>query len=163
MTRKEEILDVAEALLEAEGPAALTMRRVAAEMGIQAPSLYKHVSGKDDIEAGLQERALRAIATAMAPAGTDLHRIGAAYRKWALARPGMYELATRRPLRRDVIPAEVETAAAANLVAAVNGDEHRARAVWALCHGLIDLELAGRFPQGADLDKTWHAALTPFS
>lgn len=163
MTRKEEILDVAEALLEAEGPAALTMRRVAAEMGIQAPSLYKHIAGKDDIEAGLQERALRAITVATAPAGTDLFRIGATYRKWATARPGMYELATRRPLRRDVIPAEVETAAAAGLVTAVHGDEHRARAVWAMIHGLIDLELAGRFPPDADLNQTWRAALTPFS
>ncbi|HEX6351722.1 TetR/AcrR family transcriptional regulator [Actinophytocola sp.] len=162
MTRREEILDVAESLLEAEGPAALTMRRVAQEIGIRAPSLYKHVSSKNDIEAGLQERALRDMAVALEPAGTDLFAITAAYRRWALARPGLYELATRRPLRRDVIPAEVEAAAAAPLVAAAGGDEHRARALWALAHGLIDLELAGRFPPDADLDQTWRAALTPF-
>jgi len=162
MTRREEILDVAESLLESEGPAALTMRRVAGEMGIRAPSLYKHVTSKDDIEAGLQERALRDMAQALAPAGTDLLAIAAAYRRWALARPGLYELATRRPLRRDVIPAEVEAATAAPLVAAAGGEEHRARALWALAHGLVDLELAGRFPPDADLDETWRAALTPF-
>jgi AcrR family transcriptional regulator len=160
MTRREEILDVAESLLEAEGPSALTMRRVAEEMGIRAPSLYKHVSSKDDIEAGLQERALRDMAVAVT--GPDLFAITAAYRRWALARPGLYELATRRPLRRDVIPASVEAAAAAPLVVAVGGDEHRARAVWALAHGLVDLELAGRFPPDADLDRTWRAALAPF-
>ena len=55
MTRRDEILDVAESLLESEGAAALTMRRVAEEMGIRAPSLYKHVTSKDDIEAGLFE------------------------------------------------------------------------------------------------------------
>jgi AcrR family transcriptional regulator len=43
VTRREEILDVAESLLESEGAEALTMRRVAQEMGIRAPSLYKHV------------------------------------------------------------------------------------------------------------------------
>lgn len=161
MTRREEILDVAESLLEAEGPAALTMRRVAQEMGIRAPSLYKHVSSKDDIEAGLQERALRDMTVAVA--GSDLFELMTAYRRWALARPGLYELATRRPLRRDVIPASVEAAAAAPLVTAVGGDEHRARAVWALAHGLVDLELAGRFPPDADLDQTWRAALTPFA
>jgi AcrR family transcriptional regulator len=162
MTRRAEILDVAESLLESEGPAALTMRSVAAAMGIRAPSLYKHVANKEDIEAGLQERALRALAEALAPEGTDLTAIMAAYRRWALSKPALYELATRRPLRRDVIPAEVEAAASARLVAAAGGDEHRSRALWALAHGMIDLELAGRFPPDADLDRTWRAALTPF-
>lgn len=154
---------MAESLLESEGPAALTMRRVAEEMGIRAPSLYKHVANKDDIEAGLQERALRNLTAVLAPAGADLEKIMALYRKWALAHPGMYELATRRPLRRDVIPAEVEAAAAAPVVAAAGGEEHRARALWALAHGLVDLELAGRFPPDADLDETWRTALTPFT
>jgi AcrR family transcriptional regulator len=162
VTRREEILDAAESLLEAEGPSALTMRRVAEVMGIRAPSLYKHIASKEDIEAGLQERALRDMTVALEPAGTDLLAITSAYRRWALARPVLYELATRRPLRRDVIPAEVETAAAAPLVAAAGGEEHRARALWALAHGLVDLELAGRFPPDADLDETWRAALAPF-
>ena len=162
MTRREEILDVAESLLEAEGPAALTMRRVAEAMGIRAPSLYKHVTNKDDIEAGLQERALRNLTAVLAPVGTDLRKIMATYREWAIAHPGLYELATRRPLRRDVIPPEVEAAAAAPVVTAAGGEEHRARALWALAHGLVDLELAGRFPPDADLDETWRAALTPF-
>jgi AcrR family transcriptional regulator len=158
VTRREEILDAAESLLESEGPLALTMRRVAEEMGIRAPSLYKHIASKDDIEAGLQERALRDLTVALAPAGSDLLKITAVYRQWAMAHPGLYELATRRPLHRDVIPAEVETAAAAPLVAAAGGEEHRARALWALAHGLVDLELAGRFPPDANLDETWRAA-----
>jgi len=162
VTRREEILDAAESLLEAEGPAALTMRRVAEAMGIRAPSLYKHIANKDDIEAGLQERALRNLTAVLSPAGSDLRKITTSYRAWAKAHPGLYELATRRPLRRDVIPAEVEAAAAAPIVAAAAGDEHRARALWALAHGLIDLELAGRFPPDADLDETWRAALSPF-
>ena len=162
MTRREEILDVAEGLLESEGPAALTMRRVASEMGIRAPSLYKHVPGKDDIEAGLQERALRLMTAALASADADLPSLMAAYRRWSLAHPGLYELATRRPLRREVIPASVEAAAAAPIVAVAAGDEHVARALWALAHGLIDLEMAGRFPADADLDETWRAALAPF-
>lgn len=162
MTRREEILDVAESLLESEGPAALTMRRVAQEMGIRAPSLYKHVASKDDIEAGLQERALRVLASVLTPAGSDLLAIMAVYRKWALAHRGLYELATRRPLRRDVIPAAVEAAAAAPVVAAAGGEEHRSRALWALAHGLVDLEMADRFPPDADLDETWRAAFTPF-
>jgi AcrR family transcriptional regulator len=62
MSRRAEILDVAERLLTAEGLPALTMRRVADEMGIRAPSLSKLVRCKEDIEAGLQERALVSMA-----------------------------------------------------------------------------------------------------
>jgi len=56
VSRTEEIIDVAERLLEAEGPDALSMRRVADKMGIRGPSLYKHVANKDVIEAALQQR-----------------------------------------------------------------------------------------------------------
>jgi hypothetical protein len=48
------------------------------------------------------------------------------------------------------------------VMAAAGGGEHRARALWALAPGLVDLEMADRFPPGADLDETWRAALKPF-
>jgi AcrR family transcriptional regulator len=72
VSRRDEILAVAEGLLEREGPAALTMRRLAAELGMKAPSLYKHVSGRDDIEAGLQARALVSMGEALAASDTGL-------------------------------------------------------------------------------------------
>jgi AcrR family transcriptional regulator len=161
MSRRTEILDVAERLLTAEGLPALTMRRVADEMGIRAPSLYKHVRSKEDIEAGLQERALVSMAKALAPA-RDLAALAAAYRSWALSHPQLYTLATNGPLHRDRLSPGVEAAAAAPVVAAVGGDEHRARALWALAHGLVTLELAGRFPPEADLDRTWATAVAAF-
>jgi AcrR family transcriptional regulator len=147
--------------LTAEGLPALTMRRVADEMGIRAPSLYKHVRSKEDIEAGLQERALVSMAKALAPA-RDLAALAAAYRSWALSHPQLYTLATNGPLHRDRLSPGVEAAAAAPVVAAVGGAEHGARAVWALAHGLVTLELAGRFPPGADLDRTWATAVAAF-
>ena len=163
MSRRDEILAVAETVLEAEGPDGLTMRRLADELGIQAPSLYKHVTSKEDIEAGLQERALRAVGAAVTSAGPGLLELATAYRAWATAHPRLYELATRRPLQREALPPGLEAATAAPLVAAAGGDEHLARALWALVHGLVDLELARRFPPGADLDRTWRTALTAFS
>lgn len=161
MSRRDEILDVAERLLAAEGPDAVTMRRVAEEMGIRAPSLYKHLRSKDDIEAGLQERALVSMAQALAHA-SDLQAIAAAYRSWALGHPHLYAVATTGPLHRERLSPGVEAAAAAPVVAAAGGDEHRARALWALAHGMVMLELAGRFPPDADLDRTWAAALAAF-
>ena len=161
MSRRAEILDVAERLLTAEGLPALTMRRVADEMGIRAPSLYKHVSSKEDIEAGLQERALVSMAKALAPA-RDLAALATAYRSWALSHPQLYTVATNGPLHRDRLSPGVEAAAAAPVVAAAGRDEHRARALWALAHGLVTLELAGRFPPEADLDRTWATAVAAF-
>ncbi|MER5392693.1 TetR family transcriptional regulator [Saccharopolyspora sp. NPDC002686] len=37
------------AVVDEEGAEALTVRRIAAKLGVQAPSLYSHVDGKDDI------------------------------------------------------------------------------------------------------------------
>lgn len=162
MTRRDEILDVAATMLEEEGPDALTMRALAARMGIRAPSLYKHVPDKDDILAGLQERALIDLAQHLATADPGLGALANAYRSWAKAHPRLYEVATRRPLARERITPGVESAAAAPIVAAAVGDEHLARALWALAHGLVDLELSDRFPPGADLDATWRTALAKF-
>lgn len=162
-SRRDEILEVAVTVLEEAGPEALTMRELADRMGIRAPSLYKHVQDKDDIVAGVQEWALRDLARHLsAVPGQGLVALAEAYRSWARAHPRLYEVATRRPLARERIAPGVEDAAAAPLVTAVGGDEHLARALWALAHGLVDLELSDRFPPGADLDATWRTALSGF-
>ncbi len=162
MSRRDEILDVATAVLEEQGLDALTMRELATRMGIRAPSLYKHVADKADILVGLQQRALLGLAVHLEAAGPGIGPLAEAYRSWARAHPKLYELATRNPLERDRLAPGVESAAAAPLVAAAGGDEHLARALWALAHGLVDLELSGRFPPGADLDTTWRTALSSF-
>jgi AcrR family transcriptional regulator len=162
-SRRDEILEVAVTVLEEAGPEALTMRELADRMGIRAPSLYKHVRDKDDIVAGVQERALLDLGRHLsAVAGQGLVALAEAYRSWAQAHPRLYEVATRRPLARERIAPGVEYAAAAPLVTAVGGDEHLARALWALAHGLVDLELSERFPPEADLDTTWRTALSRF-
>jgi len=160
--RREQILDVAEAVLETEGIEALTMRRLADDLGMQPPSLYKHWRNKADLLAALQERALLAFAAEMEGVAHDLRAIGARYRTWAVAHPALYELVTRRPLARGALGPGVEQAASAPLLAAVGGDEDRARAAWAAAHGLVDLERADRFPPGADLDAAWDAVAAAF-
>lgn len=47
--RRELIRDTALALIDAEGLAALSMRRLAQELGVQAPSLYSHYRTKDEV------------------------------------------------------------------------------------------------------------------
>ena len=64
--RKDDIVQAALELLEEEGADALTMRRLADRLGVKAPSLYKHLAGKDDLEAALIAVGLEQVASAFA-------------------------------------------------------------------------------------------------
>lgn len=161
MSRRDEIVEAARSLLEEEGSEALTMRRLADRLGIRAPSLYKHFSGKGELEAALDALALEEVAQALTGA-RDLDELGRAYRGFALAHPHLYRFTTERPLPRELLPEGLEARAAAPVVRAVGGDPDRARAVWAFSHGMVMLELAGRFPPDADLDAAWRAGLRAF-
>lgn len=156
--RVREIVHAALRILSQKGPQAVTMRNVAAELGIQAPSLYKHISDKGVIEGLLQQHAMAEFGRAVAAAGPDARSVAAAYRSWALANPHLYELAARRPLRRDIVGA-VEATAAAPLLAAVGGDADKARAFLGLAHGLVDLELSDHFPADTDVEAAWNVAV----
>ena len=50
---RDRALDAAVAIADAEGIDALTMRRLAAELGVEAMSLYHHVANKNDILDGM--------------------------------------------------------------------------------------------------------------
>jgi AcrR family transcriptional regulator len=154
---------VARRILDAEGWEAVTMRRVADEMGIRAPSLYKHLADKDELRVALVAEAIAELGAALADAGADLSALASAYRSWALSRPHRYRLATEGSLDRSRLPEGLEDRAAHPLWLASGGDEHRARAIWAAAHGLAILEIDHRFPQGADVDAAWRAMVSAFA
>lgn len=156
--RARAIVDAARTILEAEGREALTMRRLAAAVGIRAPSLYKYFPDKAALEAALIEigftEAAESFARALAVEGASLATLLAAYRAYALAHPHLYRLMTAGPLPRERLRPGVEASAAAPLLA-VTGDPELARAAFAFAHGLTLLELDNRTPPDADLDATW--------
>lgn len=165
--RSRQIVDAARELLESEGASALTMRRIADRLGIRAPSLYKHFPDKQAVEAELIAEGLAELADAQEAALADdpaqsLVALGAAYREYALAHPHLYRLMTEGPLPRDLLPDGLEARAALPLLKAVP-DRHRSRAVWAFAHGMVILELDGRFPPGAELDDAWRVGMAAFS
>jgi AcrR family transcriptional regulator len=160
--RQEEILGAARDLLARDGVEALTVARLAGALNIKAPSLYKHFAGKRDIEVLLIAEGFEHHAAAMEAAGPRLADIAAAYRAFALENPARYRLMTARPLPREDLPEGLEARAAAPLVQSVGGDGDLARAAWAYAHGMVDLELAGRFPADADLDAAWASAIAAF-
>lgn len=160
--RSEQIVDAARALIDEGGSAALTMRALGERLGIRAPSLYKHFPDKGAVEAEVITLAMRELADALAPAG-DLTELAAAYRAYALAHPHLYRLMNSGPLPRHLLAPGVEEAAALPLMHVAGGDTDRARALWAFAHGMVILELDGRFPSGADLDSAWRTGLAAFA
>ncbi|WP_261556582.1 TetR/AcrR family transcriptional regulator [Frankia tisae] len=159
-----EIITAAREVLEQEGAAALTMRRLGELLGIRAPSLYKHLAGKTQLEAMLVDAALVETGDLLhgvvdrADAAGVLGDLLAAYRAHARAQPNLYRLVTAGPLRRDQLTAGVEDWAGEPFYRAT-GEPYLAQALWAAAHGTVILELDGRYPPGSDLDRTW-AALT---
>ncbi|WP_433530648.1 TetR/AcrR family transcriptional regulator [Micromonospora sp. CA-263727] len=61
---RDRALAAAIALVDTEGLAALTMRRLAAELGVEAMSLYYHLPGKEGLLDGLVETVIAEIETA---------------------------------------------------------------------------------------------------
>jgi AcrR family transcriptional regulator len=155
VSRRDEIVAAARDLLEEEGPEALTMRRLAERLGIQAPSLYKHLPGKGSLEGALAGLAVEELAEALVPA-RDLRELARAYRRHAAAHPHLYRLATAHPA------AGLEERVAARL-AALAGGRDRALALGAFAHGMVELELAGRLPPEADLDAAWEEGVSAFA
>ncbi|WP_040803660.1 TetR/AcrR family transcriptional regulator [Nocardia concava] len=162
--RQRQIAAAARALLDDQGPEALTMRNVAEALGIKAPSLYKHVPDKTALETLVVADAFAEMAEALETASAQgLTAIAKAYRDYALAHPHIYRLMNYRPLRRDLLPPGLEERTAQPLLAAVGGDPAQARALWAFAHGMVSLEIDGRFPPDADLSAAWQAGLESFA
>lgn len=134
--RRRQILETAARILEREGREALTMRRLGAELGIRAPSLYKHLAGKEEIEAALAAAGWEALA---AEAGAALQPL-AAYRSFARRNRRLYALMADRP------PAH---SPAGDLV------------LFAFAHGLALLDLAGA--PAAEVDWAWREGAAAYS
>jgi AcrR family transcriptional regulator len=165
--RAREIVAAAREALEDEGLAGLTMRNVAARLGIRAPSLYKHFPDKDALEAAIISDGFVEMAEQFERAGAggtaSLADLGAAYRAFARGHPHLYRLMTDQELRRDLLAPGVEDRAGRPIYLAAGEDADRARAAWAFAHGMTMLELTNRFPPGADIEAAWGTGLRAFS
>lgn len=170
------LLDVAAGLLAAEGPGALTMRRIATEAGCSTTVLYRLFGAKDGIADALYregfarlQRRLNAV-----PRGDDaaeyLAAVGRAYRENALAEPNFYGVMSGLAIPGYTPGEEATTAAEASLdvlreaarfcietgVFRADADpDEVADTLWAAAHGVISLERAGHFP-GELGQRRWH-------
>ena len=143
------------------------MRRIAERLGIRAPSLYKHFPDKQALEAAIisaafEEQAEAVRARRRRAATTRSPRSPRPTARFALAHPHLYRLMTDQELRRDLLVPGVEERAGLTVYRAAGEDADRARAAWAFAHGMALLEIANRFPPGADIDAAWREGIGAF-
>lgn len=167
--RAHQVVAAARKVVEAEGRDALTMRRLGDELGIRAPSLYKHFPDKAAVEVALIEEVLAEVgevlhaAVAETPAGrSPVESLLDAYRAYGLARPHLYRLATTGRLDREALPPGLDEWAGTPFFLAT-GEPHRAQALWSLAHGMVILEIDDRYADPSQLDLTWKAAAAAFA
>ena len=101
------VLATAGDIADAEGLAAVTVARVASELGVRGPSLYNHIPGRSGLAHGIATEALRELTAGLRDAsvgrsGSDaLLNAAQAYRAYARAHPGRYAAMQRAPAPGD--------------------------------------------------------------
>lgn len=166
-TSVEAIVAAGRSIIETDGLDGLTMQRVATVVGVRAPSLYKRVRGRGDLirliandAAGELAGTLDAAATSDDPRA-DLRAIADAFRAFALGRPETYNLLFARLPEDARADPEMNAKAAGALLrtaAALAGEDEAleaARTVVAWATGFVNMELAGAFRLGGDVDRAF--------
>ncbi|MFF1931343.1 TetR family transcriptional regulator, partial [Streptomyces sp. NPDC058228] len=72
---REEVLEAAAALVRQHGPEALTMRKLAAELGTAVTSIYWHVGNRESLLDALVERTVQEMGAVRAAGRNPVARI----------------------------------------------------------------------------------------
>ena len=164
------VTEAAAALVDEIGFEQLSMGAVAERLGIKTPSLYKHVTSQAELAHRIATLAMiefgDAIRDAIAGrAGTDALIAGAqAMRTFVKEHPGRYAAgnAARANGPDDPIIAAagrvMETWAAMLRGYQIDPDQeiHAMRMLRSSLHGFAELEVAGGFQMGADVDESFN-------
>jgi len=164
----EGIISQAATVADEVGLEGLTLAAVAQRCGVSLPGLYKHVSGLEEVRRGIAVLGVREITGAVARAAAGvagagaLHSASAAYRSYALARPGRYAASVLAPDPGDAEHLEVAVQAMDVITAVLAGYRladadliHAVRMWRAACHGMAALESAGGFGLPESVDVTF--------
>ncbi|UNT00925.1 TetR/AcrR family transcriptional regulator [Streptomyces tubbatahanensis] len=162
------------ALADEVGLAHLTMGSLAERLGVRTPSLYKHVSGQDDLNRRIAALALSEAADAVGGAvqgyaGREaLAAAARAFRAFVLEHPGRYAATIGvEPSGPDDPLATASRRLLAAFVAVLRGyaiaqadADHALRMLRSLCHGFATLQAADGFQWSADIDESFEWLIT---
>jgi AcrR family transcriptional regulator len=178
---RERLCEAAEHLFAERGPDAVTMRQLAAELGVSPMTPYRYFEDKDDILAAVRASAFNRFADALeaareraADARAKGHAVGEAYVTFALEHPHAYklmfdmnqphvekypELVAAGQRAHGTLTGYVEDALKEGVL---SGDAQQIGLMfWASVHGAVVLELAGLLPPGGarELQRNLDATL----
>ncbi len=153
------LLDAAARWLDERGAETLTLRELARAAGVSHAAPYHHFAGRDELLAGVAERAFDRLGDALAAAADNpdaaraLLDIGQAYVREALAHPAQFRLMFGPMLARKAehsgLQRAAERAFTVLLQAATRHAPERALelalAGWSLSHGAANLAIDGAF------------------
>jgi AcrR family transcriptional regulator len=157
--RRQQILDAARTMAEADGWTAVTSRRLADAIGYTQPVLYGHFpGGKTEIMrtvalAGFTELAAATRAAMAGKTGRQaVAAVADAYLDFAATHPSLYEAMFQLPIdaRFAQDDAETELRSGFNALGAALGTDSDGTAtelLWSALHGMSLLERAGRMRQ----------------
>ncbi|GAB3950999.1 TetR/AcrR family transcriptional regulator [Streptomyces sparsus] len=109
---RSEIKEAAVRQLAVGGVESVALLRIAKEIGMSGPALYRYFASRDDLLAEMVLDAYRGVAEAVHAVDTDrpgrtvLHALTRAYRAWAVAQPHLYLLIQGTPVADFTAPAE---------------------------------------------------------
>jgi AcrR family transcriptional regulator len=166
-TSLELIVAAGRAILDAESLDGLTMDRVAAAVGVRGPSLYKRVRDRGELVHLIANEVARDLGDRIEAAASsgdpprDLRAMIDAFRRFAHEQPASYGLLfDRMPdawrADRELVERTIEPFFRA--VAAIAGPDvqlEAARTLVAWARGFIDMELAGAFKLGGDVERAY--------
>ena len=165
-TTSERILHAARAIFEREGPGAVSMRRVAAAIGLTPMAIYRHFPNREALLKRISDDSFQEIArqwSAPGEGGDAAARVIAIqriYLDYALEHPHLFDhafSAPRKDARRFPEDFRKRRSPTLNVVSDVVVEAQRsgylrkgdpwdiAMTLWAHSHGLIALYRAGRF------------------
>lgn len=165
------VVQAAAELINREGASALTLNRLAEELGIQPPSLYNHIQGLAGLLRELeilnaQRLAECLVEAAIGQAGpVGLLRLAQAYREYIKKNPGLYAIGLRSSGMQSEPDSRMQDAEARALhvvmallaTLGLGGEEalHAARGLRSAVHGFATLEIAGGFGLPLNLDESF--------
>jgi len=164
-----DIIKAATRIVESRGPACVTMREVAQEVGYSATTLYLYFKDKDDIlrEVVLEsfdDLAAFSAAAAVGPTLVDRYRQRSrAYVVWGVTHPSLYQLVFETTRGVDWTTEDgvrmargltdgitvLEQAVVAGELSSTLDVRRRAMLVWAGLHGVTSLAISHRLRTGA--------------
>lgn len=170
--RVNELLAIALEVLEDEGLENLGVGTISRRAGIKPPSLYKQFTSKADIEQQLADLGFRlwakqlAAASAALPASATrrdhISALAYAYRSLGRENPQLFRLMNERPFLGVQLIRAVGEATMIDY-GALFPSLTAGMSFWAWGHGILVLEIVGRFPPEVDLDVMWETMIDAVS